>query len=320
MDRRNFLNTSASSLFGSFAVGRTMTTRQQPPAVMPAPGADGWISLFNGRNLDGWYTFLQQSGRNNDPSGIFRVDNGLLHIFGQHVGDTPETGYLCTTREFANYRLRVEYRWGSARFPPRTEQKRDNGLLIHVVGEDRVFPMCMEFQVQETDVGDAIPVGGVRYVSPNPIAGLPRWPIPAAAPGRGGSAAGVGSGPAGGSSTGQPTTALTRRVSDFEDRDGWNVVECIARGADCAFVVNGRIVNSMGRMERPDPPVFQGRGAGPAGTGAAGAAGGARTAAAAPPALQFVPLDRGRIGIEAEYAEIWLRRIDIRPLTAAELG
>ena len=36
--------------------------------------------------------------------------------------------------------------------------------------------------------------------------------------------------------------------------------------------------------------------------------------------ISAVPLDRGKIGIEAEYAEIWFRRIDMRPLTATELG
>src|SRR5262245_38916234 len=37
---------------------------------VPASGNDGWIQLFNGRNLDGWYTFFSKSGKNNDPSGL----------------------------------------------------------------------------------------------------------------------------------------------------------------------------------------------------------------------------------------------------------
>lgn len=36
------------------------------------------IQLFNGKNLDGWYTFLKKEGRNNDPNKVFTVKNGLI--------------------------------------------------------------------------------------------------------------------------------------------------------------------------------------------------------------------------------------------------
>ena len=100
---------------------------------------------------------------------------------------------------------------------------------------------------------------------------------------------------------------VEKRVSDFEKLDDWNVLEYECRGADCVFIVNGRIVNSLFKMTRPDPPVFRARGAGP---GAAGAA--AAPAGPPPPEPNFVPLDRGRIGIEVEYAEIWWRNLAIR--------
>lgn len=38
------------------------------------------INLFNGKNLDGWYTFLQNRGRDNDPKKVFTVHDGLIHI------------------------------------------------------------------------------------------------------------------------------------------------------------------------------------------------------------------------------------------------
>jgi len=295
VNRRAFLGSSASAIVAPFALGGAARAQQAPATKFPNPGGDGWISIFNGRNLDGWYVYFQKSGKNNDPNGMVRVDNGMIHILGNHVPDgAAETGFLSTTAEYANYRFRGEYKWGLARHRPRAEYKRDNGLLIHVVGEDRVFPMCMEYQVQETDVGDIIPVGGIRYMAPTAGAGLPPWPnmpqnaVPSGAPG-------------------QPRGP--KRVSDFEKLDDWNVVEYECRGADCVFIVNGRIVNSLFKMTRPDPPVFPARGAGP---GAAGAA--AAPAGPPPPEPNFVPLDRGRIGIEVEYAEIWWRNLAIRPV------
>ena len=296
MNRRAFLGSGASAIFAPFTLGGESRAQQQAPATkFPNPGSDGWISIFNGRNLDGWYVYLQKSGKSNDPLGMVRVDNGMIHILGNHVPDgAAETGFLSTTAEYANYRFRGEYKWGVARHRPRTEYKRDNGLLIHVVGEDRVFPMCMEYQVQEGDTGDIIPIGGIRHMSPQIGAGLPPWPnMPQNAV------------PAGG--PGQPRG--NKRVTDFEDRDGWNVAEYVCRGADCVFIVNGRIVNSMFRMTRPDPPVFP-----------PSARGGAPPPAAATPAVEptYVPLDRGRIGIEVEYAEIWWRNLAIRPITDAD--
>lgn len=296
MNRRAFLGSGASAIFAPFTLGGEARAQQQTTAAkFPNPGSDGWISIFNGRNLEGWYTYFQKSGKNNDPLGMVRVDNGMIHILGNHVPDgAAETGFLSTTAEYSNYRFRGEYRWGIARHKPRSEWKRDNGLLIHVVGEDRVFPMCMEFQVQETDTGDIIPIGGIRHMSPQIGAGLPPWPnMPASAV------------PAGG--PGQPRG--NKRLSDLEDREGWNLAEYICRGPHCAFLVNGRIVNTMFQMTRPDPPVFPARGAAPP----AGAA-------APPPAVEpnFVALERGRIGIEVEYAEIWWRNLAIRPITDAD--
>src|SRR5687768_6547047 len=62
--------------------------------------------LFNGKNLEGWYTFLPDDGKNKDPLGIFKVENGMIHVSGQKFG------YLSTEKEHGNYRLRVDFKWG----------------------------------------------------------------------------------------------------------------------------------------------------------------------------------------------------------------
>ena len=61
---------------------------------------DGWISLFNGRNLDGWYTFLQTAGKDvAQTRGMVTVEEGLLHIMGnQASAQNAEAGYLATSK------------------------------------------------------------------------------------------------------------------------------------------------------------------------------------------------------------------------------
>jgi hypothetical protein len=37
-----------------------------------------WISLFDEKNSDGWYTYLDSGSKNNDLHCVFKLDNGIL--------------------------------------------------------------------------------------------------------------------------------------------------------------------------------------------------------------------------------------------------
>jgi hypothetical protein len=88
------------------------------------PDSDGWISLFNGKNFDGWYTFLPSTGKNSDPKKVFKMENGMVHILDIPESDEKqEFGYLSSEREFSNCRIRVEFQWGAKRFVPNNENK-----------------------------------------------------------------------------------------------------------------------------------------------------------------------------------------------------
>ena len=106
---------------------------------------EGWTTIFNGRNFDGWYTYLRSSGKNKDPKGIFKVEHGAMHVFDIPPSDEKqEFGYVATEREYSNCRIRVDYKWGKKQFSPRATGKRDAGLLYDVVGPDKVWPRMLE--------------------------------------------------------------------------------------------------------------------------------------------------------------------------------
>lgn len=292
MNRRDFFRRSVPLVGAPLLGSRDLSA--QAARVLPAAAADGWIALFNGRNLDGWYTFLQTSGRDvAQTRGMVQVEGGLLHIMGNELtSQNAESGYIATLQEYDNCRVRVEYKWGVKRFAPRLENKRDNGLLYHVVGPDRVWPTCVECQIQETDTGDYFMLGGTRAIQGNLPgnggADFARLVVtsgtrPATAPGAG---AAPGPGRAGGAAAIEPTSARKLKDGDFEHLDDWNVVEVILQGDRSTHLVNGRIVNLASSIQQPDSQN----------------------------AGQFLPLTRGKIGIEIEYAEIWYRRIDVKPL------
>ena len=93
------------------------------------------------------------------------MEQEMLHILGNEMtGEPMEPGYIATNQEFENVHIRVEYKWGVKRFPPRSESKRDNGILYGLVGEDKVWPRMVECQIEEGDVGDYFLVDGIRGI------------------------------------------------------------------------------------------------------------------------------------------------------------
>ncbi len=115
----------------------------------PSAAQDGRLEvLFNGKNLDGWYTYIPDHGKNSDPLGIFKVEDGVIHVSGQKFG------YISTEKEYSNYRMSLEFKWGQKKWPPRENAVRDAGLLYHCNGDDMVWANCLELQIQEKDTGD----------------------------------------------------------------------------------------------------------------------------------------------------------------------
>lgn len=121
------------------------------------------IPLFNGKDLSGWYTYTETYGLNNDEEKEFRVEDGILHFSGEPMG------YICTNDSYKNYYLRVVFRWGEEKYPPRLDNPRDSGVLYHFPesAENKLWPTSIECQIQENDCGDYWLVGGTTADSPN---------------------------------------------------------------------------------------------------------------------------------------------------------
>jgi hypothetical protein len=117
------------------------------------------ISLFNGRNLDGWYTWLKEN-KYQDPTQVFSVKDGALRISGE------EWGGIATRQMYRDYHLTVEWKWGGPTHGERARAARDSGILVHAVGEDGAasgtWLESVESQIIEGGTGDIILVGGRR--------------------------------------------------------------------------------------------------------------------------------------------------------------
>jgi hypothetical protein len=129
-----------------------------PAPQAPTGAVKEKIVLFNGKNLDGFYTYLGGYGKNNDPKKVFTVQNGMIRVSGEVFG------CFVTEKEYENYHLIVEFKWGEQTFKPREKGARDSGVLLHCVGKDGaasgVWLESIECQMIEGGTGDFILVAG----------------------------------------------------------------------------------------------------------------------------------------------------------------
>lgn len=203
---------------GVFSQGAFASTKGIP-AHGPA------VVLFNGHDLSGFDTFLKSKGLNSDPDHVFQVEHGVVHVSGR------EMGYIITKKEYRNYYLRAEFKWGEGTFAPREGQARDSGILYNIQGENKVWPRSVEFQINEGCTGDFWMTDG------------------AALTGKDGKRV---TGPPGGAlkidrfNKGPWKNVVGYRdpVNEVEKPHGqWNVVELVNKDGHVWQYVNGKLVN-----------------------------------------------------------------------------
>ncbi len=125
--------------------------------AQPAAKVEKKIRVFNGKDLDGWYTWLRDH-QYKDPNRVFSVTGKMLRISGE------DWGGIATKQTYRDYHLIVEWKWGGKTWGSRADRARDSGILVHGVGEDGAYGKTwlesIESQIIEGGAGDFIMVGG----------------------------------------------------------------------------------------------------------------------------------------------------------------
>lgn len=139
-------------------------------AFKAKPHEDIWRTLFNGKNLNGWDTYLGPDlddagkpiaptplGLNNDPRHVFTVvkEDGESAI--RVSGDG--WGAIISKNEYQNYHLRLQFKWGKLLWGQKKKgNRKDSGLLYHSVGpygaDYGAWMRAQEFQIEEGNCGD----------------------------------------------------------------------------------------------------------------------------------------------------------------------
>ncbi len=154
------------------------------------------VELFNGKNLEGWTYFLR--AKNAKMEDVWSVEDGILICQGRPIG------YLRTKDKYTNYKLIVQWRW------PEGKRPGNSGVLLRVIGEDKVWPKSIEAQLQSGNAGDFWNIGQFQMTT---------------APER---------------TRGRNTKKLKANEKEIGQ---WNQYEITCDGGLCELKVNGEVLN-----------------------------------------------------------------------------
>lgn len=140
-----------------------------PAAAAPAePPIGKWVSIFNGRDLDGWVPKINHRPLGDNWRDTFRAKDGVLSVnYDQYPSFKDEFGHLIFKTKLSAYRIRLEYR-AMGPSPPGAQPWafRNNGIMIHgqAPGDmalDQPYPMSVEAQILGGAPGQTRPTGNV---------------------------------------------------------------------------------------------------------------------------------------------------------------
>jgi hypothetical protein len=117
---------------------------------------EGWTKLFNGKDLTGWKRFLDPKNpktKDIDLDKFWTVKDGVI------LCDGSVNGYIITDKEYENFVLRVQWRWGES---AKEKKNPNSGVFVHVVGDDKIWPKAVEAQLMADHAGDFWLVDGFK--------------------------------------------------------------------------------------------------------------------------------------------------------------
>jgi len=264
--------------------------------------AEPWRPLLDGE-LSQWRTYLGFPNAQTKVSGLKRADGGKYlepvgydrdewSVFGVS-SDSGEPvlrisgeiyGGIFTREEFANYRLRLQVKWGAKKWPARENLPLDSGILYHGTGEHgvdywRSWPLSQEFQIVEQGVegltGDWWKIAhsqiDIRCAQDGEGEEQP-YRYRANAPLK---------------TFGGKDGPITCRASHNNEKPSgeWNTLELITYQDKSLHIVNGEVVMAL-------------------------------SGSAYPTEAGVEPLTRGQIVLQSEAGEVYFRRIEWQPISA----
>ena len=116
---------------------------------------EDWISLFNGKDLDGWTAKIRGYDFGDNIHNTFKVEDGAIKVsYDGYNGKFNESyGHLFYKTPFSNYKLKMQYRFDEDQVEDGAGwATRNSGVMIHCedpkeMAKDQSFPVSIEVQM-----------------------------------------------------------------------------------------------------------------------------------------------------------------------------
>jgi hypothetical protein len=114
----------------------------------------GWINLFNGKDLKDWKIKIAKHNLNDNYANTFRVENGILKVsYNGYKNFDQQYGHIFYKKPFSYYLLKVEYRFVSDQAKGgEAWALRNSGAMLHSQSPESMlknqdFPISIEAQL-----------------------------------------------------------------------------------------------------------------------------------------------------------------------------
>ena len=118
------------------------------------PKNEGWIQLFNGKDLNNWNIKITGFPLNENFGNTFRVEDSLLKVrYDQYENFDGHFGHIFYKTPYSHYKIRVEYRFVGNQCPGGAAWAyRNSGIMIHGQSAESMelnqdFPVSIEAQL-----------------------------------------------------------------------------------------------------------------------------------------------------------------------------
>jgi hypothetical protein len=114
---------------------------------------DGWIDLFNGKDLSGWIVKIAKHETGENYGETFRVENGEMKVSYENYTDFNfQYGHIFYEKPFSYYLIEIEYQFFGDQAPKGEGWAwRNSGVMLHgqspySMTKDQDFPISIEAQ------------------------------------------------------------------------------------------------------------------------------------------------------------------------------
>ena len=115
---------------------------------------ENWISLFNGKNLDGWDIKFSGHNLNDNYNNTFQVEDGMIRVvYDEYETFDDKYGHMYYEKPFSYYKIRFDYRFLGEQTPGgESWNVRNSGIMLHSQSAksndlNQDFPVSIEIQL-----------------------------------------------------------------------------------------------------------------------------------------------------------------------------